>query len=85
MLLIVICLLILVGFILMGMTCWIMVRRGWGILPRGLEGRLKVCVWVLIIFFIKGVVIRISRMESLVPADRMSVVLKGGWWVLHAG
>ena len=80
-----ICLVMLVGFILMGMTCWIMIRRGWGILPRGLEGRWKVCVWVLIIFFIKGIVIKVSRMESLAPADRMSVAWKGGWWVLHAG
>ena len=71
-------LLMLVGFILMGITCWIMVRRGWGILLRGLEGRLEVLGFIT-------KVIGITRMESLVPADRMSVILKGGWWVLHAG
>ena len=52
--------------------------EGWGILPRGLEGRLEVLGFIT-------KVIGITRMESLVPADRMSVILKGGWWVLHAG
>ena len=50
-----------------------------------MEGRWKVCVWGLIIFLMKGVVIRVSRMESLAPTDSMSVAWKSRWRVLHAG
>ena len=70
--------LMLVWFNLIGITYWIMGRRGRRILPRCLEGRLEVLGFIT-------KVIGVTRMQSLVTADRMSVILKGGWWVLHAG
>ena len=63
---------------LIGITYWTMDRRGRMILPRCLEGMVEVLGFIT-------KVIGFSRMKSLVPADRMLVILKGGWSVLHAG
>ena len=61
---------------LIGITYWTMDRRGRIILPRCLEGRVGVLGFIT-------KVIRVSRMKSLVPSDRVSVNLKVGWRVLH--
>ena len=45
----------------------------------------KICVWGLIIFFMKGVVIGVSRVVSLAPTDGMSVAWKSRWRILHTG
>ena len=55
---------------------WNMDWRGWIILPRCLERGVVVLGYIT-------KVIRIARMKSLVPPDRVSMNLKVRRWVLH--